>query len=119
MRRVLLPAVVALVSLLASVQAAHATQPLTTGFNDPIFGTGHDADSAVRYDDAARVGARIVSVYLGWFRVASSDQAPTGDLSDPANPAYNWISPDTAVRDAADRGLSPMLNMVGAPPWAE
>src|SRR2546429_2529381 len=88
------------------------------GFTDTAFGTRDAGVRTGRLDEAKGLGASIVQVDLGWLGV-TENRAPTGDLSDPANPTYDWSTIDAAVRDAAARGLTPMFNVVAAPPWAE
>src|SRR5436305_12414610 len=55
-RRILLPAIV-FAALLAGPSAAHALQPLTTGFTDSHFGTRGVGLRSALYDDAKRLGA--------------------------------------------------------------
>src|SRR5436305_12822052 len=60
-RRILVPAI-AFAALLAGPSAAHAVQPLTTGFTDPIFGSRDPGVRAVHYDEAKRLGASILQI---------------------------------------------------------
>lgn len=115
-RRILAPAI-AFAALSAAAPTAHAVQPLTTGFTDPAFSMTDGGARTARYDDARRLGASIVQIDLSWVATVSY-QPPAGDLSDPANPAYDWSTDDAAVRDAADRGLTPMFQVLAAPVWA-
>jgi hypothetical protein len=117
MRLRLLACAVAVLASLGAAPSAHAVQSLTTGFTDPLFAFGGSSARTARFDDARRAGAGIVRLDLTWGGVAPN--RPSGDASDPANPAYAWSNIDAAVRDAADRGLTVYFNVVRAPAWAE
>jgi len=53
---------------------------------------------------------------LFWTTVAAS--APSGDRSDPGNPAYTWGPFDRQVMQARAVGLDPLVYISGSPTWA-
>jgi hypothetical protein len=109
--------VAAIAGLALAPAPAHAARPLTLGMFDPRYAVPDDPD-AVRFlfDSTAASGARIAKIGVGWRGVASNAPA---DPADPADPAYDFGYVDRAVRDAASRGLEPMLMVSSAPDFAE
>ena len=64
-------------------------------------------------------GATIVRVNLVWSQVAPADPPSSFNPADPASPGYNWSAVDASVRDLTSQGLQVLLNISGAPTWAE
>ena len=109
----------ALLVLGANANDAHA-QGLTLGFSaDPaLTGNGQAAD-ATWIPRAVAEGAGIVRVNVTWSRVAPHIRPASFDPSDPTSPGYDWTAVDAAVRDLSGRGLQVLLNVWGAPTWAQ
>jgi hypothetical protein len=105
---------VAVLALAAS--PARAARPLTTGVMDPQFGTGDAVLEAGLFDGAHLADAGIAKIGVSWRGVATDVPA---DPADPADPAYDFSHIDSAVRDAAARGIEPMLMVTAAPDYAE
>jgi hypothetical protein len=63
------------------------------------------------------LGASLVRLQMSWRGALPA--APPRDAADPADPAYDWAPQDAAVRDAVAAGLTPMLVVAHAPPYAE
>src|SRR5205085_3583264 len=63
--------------------------------------------------------ARLVLLPVNWASVAP--QRPSGDPTNPANPAYNWGNLDQTVRSAVARGLTVAFTIAGGggAPWAD
>src|SRR5437763_11390312 len=110
-------AVAAVVAALVGAVQAQAAAPLNLGFYDGDVLSPNASDRATSLAQASQLGAKIVMVPVDWVRVAP--RQPTGDASDPRNPAYDWHVVDSAVRDASARHLSVVLAILTAPPWAE
>jgi hypothetical protein len=80
-------------------------------------GTGADGDLAV--SRVLGTGARFIRLGVGWRNVAPASRAPGFDPSNPDSPGYNWGEVDREVALVTSRGLTPILNILGAPDWAE
>jgi hypothetical protein len=63
------------------------------------------------------LGASVVRLQMSWRGALPG--APPRDAADPADPAYDWAPQDAAVRDAVAAGLTPVLVVAHAPPYAE
>jgi hypothetical protein len=61
----------------------------------------------------------MVRVNLTWSQVAPNEPAPGFNPADPASPGYNWSVVDASVRNLTSQGLEVLLNITGAPAWAE
>jgi hypothetical protein len=64
-------------------------------------------------------GASIVRVNLVWSQVAPRVRPAAFSPSDPSSPGYDWSAVDASVRALAGHGLKVLLNITGAPTWAE
>jgi hypothetical protein len=77
----------------------------------------HRDRQVAAFDRSRASGATMVRLFLTWKNVAP--MPPLLNPSDPANPAYNWEWFDRQVRMAVARGLTPYVNVMYAPVWAE
>lgn len=114
---------VALCALLSAVSAgasrsAAAPTPsprLQTALFDPkAFAAG----STETFEEVRRTGATAVRLVLFWRNVVATVRPASFDATDPDDPAYNWSTFDQEVRAAVDAGLEPIVNIFGAPQWA-
>jgi len=110
------------VASLAGPPKAEAARGLDIGFVADQFGdnllTNDDANVRRRWWNRLRkTNSELARVNLDWNQVAGS--SPPADPSNPAEPSYDWTIPDTAVREAAARGLTVAFTVVGAPRWAQ
>ena len=117
-RRTLLPlagAVVAAAALALTLlpAGADAARPLDVGFADHLY-EGDQSD--LWLERTGRVNADVIRVNMLWSLVAFNEPA---DPRDPADPDYNWMGYDTAIRNAVERGFEVDLTVMWAPPWAE
>lgn len=121
--------------LLGTVSAPAALaspgSPFLLGVSDARIGL--DGDGRVRAggrEVAAAAGASVVRLPVVWADVTStvppgatkhapSLTRPPGDLSDPANPGYDFTPLDQAVRELSHAGFAPLLYVRKAPVWAE
>lgn len=102
----------------SSARTGSSSVGLATAVFDPIEITAPNADAAFsRVKDA---GASFVRVLVEWQGVAPGGATkPTGfNASNPAASGYKWSNIDTLVTRAVADGLTPILDIVGAPHWA-
>ena len=78
----------------------------------------YDNDAA-SFENAKNVGASIVQTPLRWASVAPNQQPPGWNPADPADPNYDWEFIDQWVSRAVAAGLTPVLQVRGAPLWAQ
>jgi hypothetical protein len=90
---------------------------MTTGVQDPVILTGPSAAAAFQRIKAA--GATTTRLSLNWGSVAPVTR-PTGfDETNPSDPAYRWAAFDREVKLAVAAGLQPIVDILGAPRWAQ
>jgi hypothetical protein len=99
--------------------AAHAAGGLELGLSDPEFNGGDPPTQALAFDRSVQAGAGSVLIFVDWRAVAPATRPSGSSASNPGFAGYNWTSTDTAVRDAAARGLRILLVVTHAPAWAE
>jgi hypothetical protein len=103
-------------ALLVAAAPASAARPLDTGLFDGNYGLSDPVAEGFLFDHTAAAGARFAKIAVGWRARA---RAVPAHPSDPADPAYDWSYVDRAVRDAAARGIEPLLIVADAPEFAE
>jgi hypothetical protein len=103
---------VATAMLLALPGDAFAARPLVTGVQDFDYTQTH-------FDRVKAAGAGVVKITLSWRSVAPSAPPAAFNPADPNDPSYDWEPYDTQVRAAVATGLSPLITVERAPPWAE
>jgi hypothetical protein len=97
------------------------------GGSSPVFARGiSDSRLMLSLDGAVRtramrltrsLGASVVRIQMNWRGALRG--APPADATDPGDPAYDWAPQDAAVRSAVAAGLTPLLTIAHAPPYAE
>jgi hypothetical protein len=103
----------------ATVREARAAG-LTIGFSaDPALTANTPAADALWIPRAATEGAGIVRVNAVWSKIAPRNPPPGFNPAVSSSPGYDWTAIDAAVRDLSSRGLQVLLNVWGAPTWAE
>ncbi len=103
----------------ACLAPAAGAQPFEIGLTDPVFESPDAAERSLWLDRAVDSNASTLLMGAAWGGIAPSSPGPDFDATDPGDPAYSWGTLDDSVRDAAARGLDPMLIVTGAPLWAE
>jgi hypothetical protein len=81
-----------------------------------------DPDARVRALAFARIretGSTVVRIPVDWRDLVAPDPDASFDARDPASPEYRFVTLDAAVRDAVAAGLTPLLVVSHAPPFAE
>jgi len=110
-------AIVLAVAAYAAWAATRASaRGLQTGFTDFKFLSPDPNVRGTQLDRARAAGGKLVRLNVVWRNFAPT---PPANPTDPADPAYRWNSLDSAVRDAAARGLKIMFTVYNAPEWAE
>jgi hypothetical protein len=105
-------AALALTGALASPAAA-SPRRLITGVSNVYF----NEPAAFRHARAA--GASQVLSPLRWDVIAPAAEPTSWNPEDPADPHYEWSFFDAWVRHAVQAGLTPILQVRGAPEWAQ
>ncbi len=103
----------AAIALTLLPSSAGAARPLDVGFADHLYEGDH---SGLWLERTAAVNADVIRVNMLWSLVAFNEPA---DPRDPADPSYNWMGYDTAIRNAVERGFDVDLTVMLAPRWAE
>jgi len=83
---------------------------------DPRTFGGPDRDDAFAKTRAA--GATYIRLTVAWRSVAPATPGTDFVATDPTSPGYNWTVLDSSVEAAATAGLTPILDISGAPSWA-
>ena len=96
--------------------STRATLPLRTSVTDPFTLTG--AERATGFQKAKAAGASYVRIVATWSAIAPSTPSSGFLASDPTSPDYSWTWVDSTVESAKAAGLTPILDIVGAPSWA-
>jgi hypothetical protein len=92
------------------------TAPLATGLTDRVF-LGPQAPTA--FAMARQAGATYARLIVSWASIAPKTLPSHGfDPTDPNSPYYRWSSVDASVSAAEAAGITPIVNIVGPPPWA-
>ncbi|HKB50506.1 MAG TPA: hypothetical protein VKC63_03650 [Solirubrobacterales bacterium] len=106
--------IVTCAALACCAVAAHAAvRPLTTGVSYV-----YDADP-ITFENVKRAGAQLAMTPLRWGQVAPASQPASWQPENPADPHYNWEPFDLWVKEAVAAGLTPVLQVRGAPHWAQ
>jgi hypothetical protein len=120
MARLRLLALVAVLLCLGICAARASAQGLITGFSaDPALTGNTPAANTIWIPRAVAEGASIVRVNVVWSEVAPTVRPASFAPADPSSPGYDWSAVDGAVRALAGNGLQVLLNITGAPTWAE
>jgi hypothetical protein len=82
---------------------------------DPFHLGGADSRP---YDMSHHAGAQYVRLLVRWYSIAPETPPVGFDASDPTSPGYSWGLLDAAIEAAQAAGLTPILDIIGAPEWA-
>jgi hypothetical protein len=95
--------------------AGAAVRPLTTGISY-IYDEGEPAPT---FRHVRRAGSRLAHTPVRWANVAPLQPPAAWQPDNPADPNYDWEDTDRWVREAVAAGLTPVLQIRGAPRWAQ
>jgi len=112
----LLLAGLVLLAVLAGQRAERADaamRPLKTGVSY-VYGS-----EPLEFEHVKAAGARQALTPLKWWDVAPRTLPASWNPEDPNDPHYNWKEADHWVVNAVAAGLTPILQVRGAPKWAQ
>jgi hypothetical protein len=99
--------------------AAQASSGLATGFfGDSVFSSNATTES-LNLGHVVSEGASFVRVNVNWYGVAPAKRPKGFDPAKPTSPGYDWTAVDREIRAMHAHGLTVLLNIWGAPTWAE
>ncbi len=78
----------------------------------------YDNDVAA-FENTRRTGSQLAQTPLRWASVAPKKPPAIWNPEDPADPNYDWEETDLWVARAVAAGLTPVLQVRGAPLWAQ
>ena len=93
--------------------AAAAPRPLNTGVSNVY------SNESPAFEDVRAAGGTIALGPARWNVIAPSNKPASWNPEDPADPNYDWDFLDHWVRHAVEAGLTPVLQVRGAPEWAQ
>jgi len=105
--------------LIAGVLLVAGAQPQRAAAGSLITGIATVEDDPVAFQHVRDVGARLVLRPISWAIVAPKQEPRQWQPADPADPHYEWSEIDAGVTHAIAAGLSPILQIYGAPQWAQ
>jgi hypothetical protein len=114
--------VTAALAVLAALAAASASRPAPAEARGRALHTGvsyvYENDVAA-FEHVKRVGAQFAQTPVRWASVAPKTQPASWNPKNPADPHYEWEFIDLWVKRAVAAGLTPELQINGAPSWAQ
>lgn len=97
----------------AGASRAGAAGSLATGI------TGIDDYEPAAFQQTKAAGASFVHMTIPWYDIAPASQPASWQPEDPGDPHYDWSYMDKGVTGAIAAGLTPVLQVDGAPHWAQ
>jgi hypothetical protein len=92
------------------------TAPLATAIVDPwLFNSSQESAA---FEKTRAAGATYARLNVNWSAIAPSTRPDGFDATDPTSPGYSWGNTDLVVARAEAAGLTPILDINGAPGWA-
>ena len=107
-------AVLIAIAAAVAMPASSSARPLVTG----VSGLDSSGDS-LRYKRVRGAGAEFVRITLFWQTIAPGAEPVLWDATNPADPNYRWEVADREIRQAVNNGLDPLVQIYGAPRWAQ
>ncbi|MGD9737538.1 MAG: hypothetical protein AB7V58_18300 [Solirubrobacterales bacterium] len=101
------------VALLSAPRAEAAPRSLDTGIS---YVYGNEPEE---FAHVAATGAEFVLTAVNWAKVAPAQEPASWNPADPADSHYDWEFLDGWVKNAIAAGLTPVLQVRGAPAWAQ
>jgi len=112
----LLPGLLAAFVLAAvAVPRAGAATDVDYGLTDDAWLANGPGTVQDRVSELNAIGVHVVRFSLHWDQIAKTK--PTAS-TDPADPAYDWAADDTVLEALHSAGIDVLLQLVGAPKWA-
>ena len=107
-------AMLALPACLGGATPAHA-RPLATGIADPL---STDTGDPLVFSRVRQAGSRFVRLTALWHTIAPAARPVIWNPTSPLDPSYRWSQLDGEVRAAVQARLTPLIQVYGAPSWA-
>jgi hypothetical protein len=105
----------AVVTLLSAAQPVAASTSVRYGIQDDAWLAFGPGSLEQRLETIEALGVPLVRYTLHWDQIATARPA---DASAPDDPAYDWRLPDAILEGLREHGLTPVVTLLGAPPWA-
>jgi hypothetical protein len=105
--------VVTCLLIAGALSSSAAARPFVTG----ISGIGEY--NALSFERTRDAGAEFVRLQVSWPDIAPKVKPASWTPENPADPHYDWSYLDVGVNDAMRVGLQPVLEIDGAPTWAQ
>lgn len=102
-----------LLAALGGARAEAAMPPLKTGVSY-VYGS-----EPLEFEHVKMTGSKWTLTPLKWWDVAPRSLPAQWDPANPADPHYDWKEADAWVVNAIAAGLTPVLQVRGAPKWAQ
>jgi hypothetical protein len=96
------------------VHPTKGTPPLRTAVFDPNLGSSDQSDG---FSMMRSAGAQYVRLVVRWANVAPATPPDGFVATDPTSAGYSWATLDASVEAADAAGLTPILDIAGAPSW--
>ncbi|HXV04533.1 MAG TPA: hypothetical protein VFP23_01335 [Solirubrobacterales bacterium] len=90
-----------------------AMRPLKTGVSYV-----YDNEPAA-FEQVVAAGAQLALTPVRWGQIAPKHEPGSWDPENPSDPHYDWEQLDVWVTNAVHAGLTPILQLRGAPLWAQ
>lgn len=113
LRCALLLTVAAALSAVVATPAGAEARGLQTGV------TNVEPTTPIAFAHARAAGTTMVRIPIYWGGTAPREQPPSWNPANPNDSHYAWGASDDAVRAAIAQGLTPILQVDGAPQWAQ
>lgn len=81
--------------------------------------TGLDNHEPAAFQEVRATGATYVQLAVPWYEIAPNIQPAAWQPESPGDPHYDWSDLDKGVVNAIAAGLTPVLQIDGAPHWAQ
>ena len=112
--------VLAIALVIVPTVAPRPASAAPTGTGALETGVSYVGESApLAFRGVRRAGARLVQTTVEWRQIAPRAEPADWDPGDPADPHYDWGPLDAWVTNAVAADLTPLLEIVSAPRWAE
>jgi hypothetical protein len=102
-------------AVLAAAPSAIAARGITYGIQDDAWVMGGPGTLDQRLDTLKALGVTTVRFSVRWNQVAPSKPARALAVNDPA---YDWEGLDAILGGLHDRGIRPLVTLLGTPSWA-
>jgi hypothetical protein len=107
--------VAAVLAVLAAAQPASSSPRIRYGIQDDAWLAYGPGTLEQRLTTIAALGVPLVRFTLHWDQIAPTRPA---DAASPDDPAYDWQLSDSILDGLRAHGLTPVVTLLGSPPWA-